>query len=137
MIFCETCEIFKKTFFTEHHQRLLLKNRLQWKYEISPVYMTKVTGIQRKKSEKERMTWGEECLRLQRNLDFLKRCTEKLLLWLSLEKRLFINLSKQNEHLHHRLSTTKKDSINLKWIPPPMTLRESVKLENNRHHRNI
>ena len=99
--------------------------------------MTKVTGIQRKKSEKERMTWGEECLRLQRNLDFLKRCTEKLLLWLSLEKRLFINLSKQNEHLHHRLSTTKKDSINLKWIPPPMTLRESVKLENNRHHRNI
>ena len=25
--------------------------------------MTKVTGLQRKKSEKERMTWGAECLR--------------------------------------------------------------------------
>ena len=25
--------------------------------------MTKVTGLQRKKSEKERMTWGGECLR--------------------------------------------------------------------------
>ena len=87
------------------------------------------------------MTWGGECLRLQRNykgsLDFLKRCTEKFLLWLSLEKHLFINLSKQTEHLYRRLSSIRKESINLKWIPPPRTLRESAKLENNRHHRNI
>ena len=83
MIFCEIYEIFKNTFFTEHHQRLLLKNGLQRKYEIFPVYMAKVTGLQRKNSENERMTWDGECLRLQRNyksnLDFLKRCTEKLL----------------------------------------------------------
>ena len=64
-------------------KRLLLKNGLQRKYEIFPVYMTKVTELQRKKSEKERMAWGEECLWLRRNykgnLDLLKRCTEKLL----------------------------------------------------------
>ena len=45
--------------------------------------MTKVTGLQRKKSEKERMTRGGECLRLQQNykgnLDLLKRYTEKFL----------------------------------------------------------
>ena len=56
-------KFFKNTFFTEYHQRVLLKNGLQREYEISPVYMTKVTGLQRKKSEKERMTWGAECLR--------------------------------------------------------------------------
>ena len=45
--------------------------------------MAKVTELQRKNSENERMTWDGECLRLQRNyksnLDFLKRCAEKLL----------------------------------------------------------
>ena len=45
--------------------------------------MTKVTGLQRKKSEKERMTWSGECLRLRRNykgnLDLLKRYSEKFL----------------------------------------------------------
>ena len=45
--------------------------------------MTKMTGLQRKKSGKEPMTWGEECLRLQQNykgsLDLLKRCSEKSL----------------------------------------------------------
>ena len=39
--------------------------------------MTKVTGLQRKKLEKEPMTWRGECLRLGRNnkgnLDLLKR----------------------------------------------------------------
>ena len=54
------------TFFTEHLQWLLLKNRLKRKFEISPVYMTKVTGLQRKKLEKERMVWSGDCLRLQR-----------------------------------------------------------------------
>ena len=130
-------KFFRTAFFTEHQQWLLLKNGLQRKHEISPVYMTKVTGLQRKKSEKERMTCGGECLRLRRNykgnLDLLKRCSEKFSYWLSLEKRLFINFSKENEHLHHRLSTTRKYSINLKWVPPPRTLK-SAKLENNRHH---
>ena len=83
--------------FTEHHQWLLLKNGLQRKSEISPVYMTKVTRLQRKKSGKERMTWDGECLRLRQNykgnLDLLKRCSEKFLQWLFLEKRLFFNLS--------------------------------------------
>ena len=45
--------------------------------------MAKVTGLQRKKMEKERMTWGGERLRLRRNykgnLDLLKRCSEKIL----------------------------------------------------------
>ena len=45
--------------------------------------MTKVTGLQRKKSEKERMTWGDECLRLRQNyksnLDFLKKYSENFL----------------------------------------------------------
>ena len=48
-----------------------------------PVYTTKVTGLKRKKLEKERMIWGGECLRLRRNykgnLDLLKRCSEKCL----------------------------------------------------------
>ena len=74
---------FRTAFFTEHQQWLLLNNELQRKYEISPLYMTKVTGLQRKKSEKERMTWDGECLRLRRNykgnLDLLKRCSEKFL----------------------------------------------------------
>ena len=60
-----------------------MKNGLQRKYEISPVYMTKVTGLQRKKAGKEPMNSGEECLRLQQNykgsLDLLKRCSEKCL----------------------------------------------------------
>ena len=76
-------KFLRSPFFTEHHQWLLLKNGLQRKYEISPVYMTKVTGLQRKKSEKERMTWSGECLRPRRNykgnLDLLKRCSEKFL----------------------------------------------------------
>ena len=141
MIFYEICKILRTPFFTEHLQWLLLKNRLQRKYKISPVCMAKVTRLQRKKSEKERMIWGGECLRLRRNykgnLDLLKRCSEKFLQWLFLEKRLFFNLSKENEYLHHRFSTKRKDSINLKWIPPPRTSRESANLENNRHHRNI
>ena len=37
----------------------------------------------KKKTKKERMTWGEECLRLRQNykanLDLLKRCSEKFL----------------------------------------------------------
>ena len=127
--------------FTEHHQWLLLKNGLQRKSEISPVYMTKVTRLQRKKSGKERMTWDGECLWLRQNykgnLDLLKRCSEKFLQWLFLEKRLFFNLSKENKYLHHCFSTKRKDLINLKWIPPPRTSRESANLENNRHHRNI
>ena len=80
VIFCEICEIFKKTFFTEHHQWL---GKFRTSYEIFPVYMAKVTGLQRKKSEKERMTWSGECLRLRRNykgnLDLLKRYSEKFL----------------------------------------------------------
>ena len=43
----------------------------------------------------------------------------------------------ENEYLHHRLSTTRKDPINLKWIPPSRILRESVKRENNLHHKNF
>ena len=74
-------KFFRTAFFTEHQQWLLLQNGLQRKYEISPVYMTKVIGLQRKKSEKERMTCGGECLRLRGNYkvnsDLLKRCSEK------------------------------------------------------------
>ena len=74
-------KLFRTAFFTEHQQWLLLQNGLQRKYEISPVYMTKVTGLQRKKSEKERMSCGGECLRLRGNykgnLDLLRRCSEK------------------------------------------------------------
>ena len=66
MFSCEICENFKNTFFTEHLQWLLLKNGSQRKCEIFPVYMAKVTGLQRKKSEKERMAWSGEYLRLRR-----------------------------------------------------------------------
>ena len=67
------------------------------------------------------------------NLEWLKRCSEHFLLWLYLKKRYVIEASKENEYLHHRLSTRRKNSINLKWIPPPRILRESAKLENNLH----
>ena len=67
------------------------------------------------------------------NLEWLKRCSENFLLWLYLKKRYVIEVSKENEYLHHRLSTRRKNSINLKWIPPPRILRESAKLENNLH----
>ena len=54
-------------FFTEHLRWLLLIYELQRrKNEISPVYVTKVTGLQRKKSEKKRMAWDGECPRLRR-----------------------------------------------------------------------
>ena len=44
-------KFLRTPFFTEHSQWLLMKNGLQRKYEISHVYMTKVTGLQRKKLE--------------------------------------------------------------------------------------
>ena len=67
------------------------------------------------------------------NLEWLKRCSENFLLWPYLKRRYVIEVSKENEYLHHRLSTRRKNSINLKWIPPPRILRESAKLENNLH----
>ena len=43
----------------------------------------RATKKKKKKSEKERMTWSGECLRLRRsykgNLDLLKRCSENFL----------------------------------------------------------
>ena len=42
---------------------------------------------------------------------------------------MFINLSEENEHLHHRRYTTRKDPTNLKGIPLPWILRESAKRE--------
>ena len=42
-------KFLRTPFFTERLQWLLLKNGLQKKYEISPVYLIKVTGFQRKK----------------------------------------------------------------------------------------
>ena len=141
MIFFEICEIFKITFFYRTPPVAASEERIAEKVQNFPCLYDKGDRGTKKKSEKERITWAGECLRLRQNyngnLDLLKRCSEKFLLWLSLEKRLFINLSKENEHLHHHLSTTRKDSINLKWIPRPRTLRESAKLENNGHHRNI
>ena len=47
-------KFLKSTFFTEYLHWLLLKNGLQRKYEISPVYMTKVTGLQKKKKKKKK-----------------------------------------------------------------------------------
>ena len=44
--------------------------------------MTKVAGLQRITSEKERMTWGRmpaATTNYKGNLDMLKRCSEKLL----------------------------------------------------------
>ena len=72
-------KFLKTPFFTEHLQWLLLKNGLERKYEISPVYMTKVAGLQRKTSEKERLpavTTKVHKLNHKRNLEWLKICSE-------------------------------------------------------------
>ena len=49
-------KLLKTPSVTEHLQWLLLKNGLQWKHETSPIYNTKVTGLQRKKLENKPMT---------------------------------------------------------------------------------
>ena len=73
------------------------------------------------------------------SLHWLKRFL-KMFYTETIRKKVFyvIHLSKETKDLHHRLFTTRKDLINLKWIPPPrILLKEFVKLEDNFHHGNI
>ena len=59
------------------------EERITEEVQYFPCLYDKGNRATKKKSEKERMTWGGECRRLRRNyngnLDFLKRYSEKFL----------------------------------------------------------
>ena len=59
------------------------EERITEEVQYFPYLYDKGNRATKKKSEKERMTWGGECRRLRRNyngnLDFLKRYSEKFL----------------------------------------------------------
>ena len=138
VIFCEICEIFKNTFFYSTPPVAATEKPISEDIRNSPCLYDK--GNRATYGLRWRMratTTKVHKLNYQCNLDWLKRYSEIFLQWISLEKRLFINLSKENKHLHNPLSTTRTDPTNLKWIPPPRILRESSKLERNLHHKNI
>ena len=69
---------------------------------------------------------------------FIMERSKKRLLCNSFEQRktpvMFIRTKKMSTYT---IVFPQQDPINLKWILPPRTLRESVKLENNLHDRNI
>ena len=83
MIFCEIREIFKNTLFYRTPPVEASEKRIAEEVQNFACVYNKGNRATKKKSGKERMTWGGECLQLRRNykgnLDLLKRCPEKFL----------------------------------------------------------
>ena len=135
MFSCEIFEIFKNTFFTRTPQVAVSEERVTEEVRNFNCHYDK--GNRATKKIIRKRTYGLEWrmaaattkihkLSYKGNLDWLKRCSENFLWWLYLENVCYVtHLSKENEQLHHRLSITRKDPINSKWIPLPRILRES------------
>ena len=83
MIFCEICEIFNNTFFYRIPPVAASEKRVAEQVENFTCVYDKGNRATKKKSGKERISWGGQCLQLQQNykanLDLLKRCSEKFL----------------------------------------------------------